>query len=142
VSPVGRQRPQDLLSNDDRRILERSERFILYSITEDGNTNRKANFHGYRILKRLPVENSNLKARLVAALYRGISDNAWQKACFDPGLGLRAVRKGKKVDLLICFGCSWIVVIAHGNEVSGSISTSPQSLFQSVLTGMHPKLRD
>ena len=97
----------------------------------------KGSFRGYQIIKRVRVVDSKLRAQLIQALYKGIADGASLKACFDPGLGIRAIKGKHQVDLLICFGCSWVVANTDGKEESVAISQTPKNLFDRILARTH-----
>lgn len=89
--------------------------------------NRKAaipeetGFHGWPILVETPLDADRRRAAL-AAIDRAIAEKNAQlrarrrsdAACFNPRHGVRAVRGGKTVELVICFECLKMDVHAGG----------------------------
>lgn len=80
-------------------------------------------FNGFEIREHVPLKDRDERHDLVALVFKGIleSDGS-SKEGFSPSLGLRAVREGQVVDLLMCYDCQLIDVIASAK--SSRIRTS------------------
>jgi len=96
-------------------------------------------FHGYGIPSRVTISDANTRKRLISALRRGMRENSDTiAACFHPRHGIRAVRKGKEADLVICFECLQIQLFG---DVQGEflVSDSPQAFFDETLKAGRPR---
>jgi hypothetical protein len=134
-----------------RKILENNQQFIFYSLdpssiysTEiDGAAENskpkfevpaKEKFHGYDVLGKTQINDSDVKAKLIKALESGIDEGGSAGImCFDPRHGIRVVRGDQTVDLLICFECQRIDVFTNKSSGRAYTSGSPQKVFDSVL---------
>jgi hypothetical protein len=128
-------------------VFQNSQQFTLLSLDWVSNGHYKGpdSFHGYRILGKTPVS-KGVKAQLITAFYDAMTDTSTTPmACFRPRHGIRAVHKGKAVDLVICFECHLFVVIPSGKDRSkvqwpllgnggNVVSNSAQSAFDRALT--------
>ena len=115
-------------------ILEQPDYFELLSLNpEYQHTTSRSNFHGYRVLGRAAITDSEDRKKLVSAFERGVAENQGMiAACFNPRHGISVTRNGKRADFVICFECDQVeshrVVEAHF-----LISSSPKELFDSML---------
>jgi hypothetical protein len=79
------------------------------------------------------IKNKKIKNALVAHFYEGIAGEAHPAGCFEPHHAIRAIRGKKIVDIVICFGCSG-VLIYYGKLRSETYTTHiPQRFFNAVL---------
>ena len=128
-------------------VLDAPDSFYLYSLhpepfalrpqtpQEATNEVRRLgeNYHGFEILGRTEVVDAAQRKELVDALKRGVSEGKGPPpSCFYPRHGIRAVKGGVSMDLVICFECISM------NEVMTSsrtlrISHSPQETFNRAL---------
>src|SRR5207248_10826161 len=90
-------------------------------------------FHGHRILGQTVIADPSVRSRLLTAFYDNVGRSDPGR-CFNPRHGIRAVRDGKTVDLLICFECWRVVVYDSRGEHDTTISRIPQPVFDRVLT--------
>jgi hypothetical protein len=151
-SAEGRQKfsYDDKLSEAAQTILSEAEQFDLFSLGDQeilgkdprggfllGSTTNEKYFHGYAVLGKVSLKEASIRARLISALSRGIDENkGLYAACFDPHHGIRAVRKGRILDLVICFECLKIKVYLTGSPMRLLRTTaSPQEIFDTVFTG-------
>jgi hypothetical protein len=133
-----------------RNYFEASDQFILYSInpipkllSDDAAENKQRQkqwgsseiFQEYRVIGKTEITDSEVKARLLDALYGGLDgENPYRMMCFSPRHGIRAIRGSKTVDLLICFKCARIDVTSPLRTGSISINETAQWVFDRVLT--------
>lgn len=73
-------------------------------------------FHGYEILGHAPLNDDVVRQELVELVLRGIQESDGRvAACFDPRHGIRAVKEGKVLDMLICYECLQVEI--HYSEL-------------------------
>lgn len=73
-------------------------------------------FHGFEILGHAPLNAPAVRSELVALVLRGVQESdGTVAACFDPRHGIRVVKEGRVIDLLICYECLTIQI--HGAEL-------------------------
>lgn len=132
---------------DSRQVLAHSQQFILYSLypepSELKSQEKKGGtyFHNYLILGQTLVTNPKTRANLVTAFYKGIGEsNGDEKACFNPQFGIRAVREGQTVDLVICYACLQIEIYDSHGFRGTTTSDSPLPMFSRVLSDAGVKL--
>jgi hypothetical protein len=107
---------------------------------------RNKYFHDWSILGKTTVKDSEARKTLLNALHLGIRQHAdmlnkkremgalTSGGCFQPRHGIRVVKDGKTIDLLICFECGYIHILRDGKEKVYWITTgSPQEEFDDVL---------
>ncbi|MCA8939315.1 MAG: hypothetical protein KDB07_05895, partial [Planctomycetes bacterium] len=81
-------------------------------------------FHNYRVLGRAELGNDEA-GRAISAIYRGIDESDGVTAeCFNPRHGLRAIRDGVTVELLICFECRYALVYVNNKQEDEPFYTS------------------
>lgn len=80
--------------------------------------------------------------RLRESFYDGIAvDQDMMAACFSPRHGLRAVKNGKNLDLLICFSCGQSRCFIDMDEVANvSMAKRPQNIFNQIFADAGLKL--
>jgi hypothetical protein len=134
AGPAATAQPRpNALSSDAVSTLRTADTFELLSL--NGEPDPKG-WHGYRLLGRTTIDGADVRARLLAALDSGIARSTGPGArCFVPRHGIRAVRGGATVELLICFECSWVRVYTGGAEQAAAVVTTadPQPVFDEVL---------
>jgi hypothetical protein len=130
-----------------RAVLEKAHEWDLLSLDpRDQKTKPKDGFHGWPVLGKLTVKDAGTRARLIAALDKGIAEaeaKAKKEAdmgrvsahgCFQPRHGIRATHGGKTAEFLICFECTPIYVYFEGEKQEIHFTTdSPQDIFDGVL---------
>jgi hypothetical protein len=71
---------------------------------------------------------------VISALYRGIEEhNGGVSGCFNPRHGIRAVKGGRTVDVVICFECGYIHFWESGKRSTVLVTGTPQKAFDRVL---------
>jgi hypothetical protein len=118
------------------RELESAERYELLSLDPTRPSSLPPDhFYGWRVLGRASITEPDLRAKLNAALRAGANEaGVSPAACFDPRHGIRAERKGKVIDLVICFACSQVKVSRDGESAEGFfVSYSPVAAFNEAL---------
>jgi hypothetical protein len=131
-------KPENKLSAEVKAVLEKPERFELLSLDPAVEQAKgKEGFHGWKVLGKTTVKDSDVRKEIVTALDKGIADsNARGAKCFDPRHGIRVQRDGKTVDLVICFECGWVYVFAGDKEDRQGVAVTtdkPQAVFDKVL---------
>lgn len=117
-----------------RPVLEESDEFILYSLSAWGDMEKQPLFHNFPILGRKELTDPALKARLVNTLYRDLRRGGPEYSCFTPSHGLRAVRGGRTIDVVICYSCG--KVNFHENGVRDgyhSLGRDGQKVFEQAV---------
>jgi len=130
--------------------LEAPDSFYLYSLHpvpadfrrqtfgfSSGNTNETPKiemFHGFEVLGRAEIVDTNERKELVEALKNGVAEGKKLEplACFDPRHGIRAVKGGTNVDLVICFECLTIMEVINTDRWF-RISHKPNERFNEAL---------
>lgn len=127
---------QTAIPADNRQILDHSQQFYLYSLDPHPlEVKADEDFHDTRILTRTLVTNPRARASLLTAFYNGIEEgNGDQMGCFDPQIGIRAVRNGQTVDLVICYACLHVEIYDRHGFRSASTSNSPLPVFIRILS--------
>ncbi len=144
------QQLDNLFPNGARQILEGSPQLTLFSINpgaEDYDTIENVKdvplFHGHWILGQTIISDPAAKAALLASFYDGFvapPDPRGLKqiglGCFNPRHGLRIVKNGKTVDLLICFGCMQVETYINDRQLArhARINEAPREKFNEILT--------
>lgn len=85
------------------------------------------------ITKKAIITDASLKQQVLDGLYYSIGATNSGAACFSPRHGLRAIYKGKRVDLSICFQCANFDGVSNVGKLGGGISTAPKELFEQIL---------
>jgi hypothetical protein len=121
-----------------RDIFEHSDKFILLSLAgmeaslprpfewasfipiSGKNPSQQSMFHGYRILGQTEIRNEDVREHIRAIFDDGIASKGFTAVCFSPRHGIRAVKNGQTLDILICFQCAQQEIFLNNKEVSGS----------------------
>lgn len=119
-----------------RSALDKADEFELLSLDPDRKQEESEDdFHGWKVLGRTQIKDADTRAKVVAALKKGVGENDGIVArCFNPRHGIRATYEGETVEFVICFECFQVLVYA-GEKGDGSFLTtaSPQPVFDDVL---------
>ena len=119
-----------------REILEKASQFELLSIGHGPSPKKPTeDFHGWPVIGKTTVEDSNTRKRLVAALGKGVEENKGDSMkCFNPRHGIRVTHDGMTADFVICFECFQVVVYVTGDkEQRFLITASPAPVFNQTL---------
>ena len=119
-----------------RAILEKASQFELLSIGHGPSAkNPTEDFHGWPVIGKTKVEDSNTRNRLVAALEKGVEENKGDSMkCFNPRHGIRGAHDGMAADFVICFECFQVMVYVAGEkEQRFLITASPAPVFNQTL---------
>src|SRR5262245_4244391 len=119
-----------------REILENASQFELLSIGHGPSPkNPTDDFHGWPVIRKTKVEDSNTRNRLVSALEKGVEENKGDSMkCFNPRHGIRANHNGMTADFVICFECFQVMVYVTGEkEQRFLITASPAPVFNQTL---------
>ncbi len=123
------------LSEEAMAILDDADQLELISIDPNLEpTKATKSFRGWSVLGQTRVDDKPTRARLIASLYKGISESQGVAGCFEPRHGIRAVKGSKSVDLVICLACAWMEVHVGNSETAVWTSGSPQVTFDAILT--------
>jgi hypothetical protein len=140
IQTVAEEKKENQLPDKAKTILEKAEKFELFSLDpESFGFNKKVpgSFHGWKILGNTTLEEAKLRKEIVESLKEGISkQKGAPKKCFDPRHGIRASVDGKSVDILICFECGWIYVYYDQDEQHSEVvhtTGKPQETFDRIL---------
>lgn len=96
--------------------LEGAARVELYALRPEpaqfepaGDGTRR--FHGYEVLGDAALTDPGLATQLAQLISRGLAESDGSAAlCFNPRHGVRVVREGRTLDLVICYECKQIYV--------------------------------
>ena len=126
---------------DVKTVLEKADTFELYSL-DPGEESVKDGFHGWKVLGKTTIKDTDVRKEVIAALAKGVADNDGRAAkCFEPRHGIRVVHDGKTTDLVICFACYQVRVTQGDKRGEGFLTTdSPQATFDKVLKAAGVKL--
>lgn len=140
----------DVYEFDDRfPIKDKSNALGLWPI-------EKNKFQGYGVSRHARVSDNEQRKELVEGLLYSIGSSGNGMACFGPRHGIRAVHKGERIELLICFECENFqgaptfgspVTDFAGNRVepsekfSGGFSPAVEPLFERILSRASSKPR-
>lgn len=107
--------------------LHKSETITIYALWQLTNGVETAeSFYKYSVAGKQELSEQNMRQEVVEALIRSSHENKGQEAaCFYPHHGLRAVSKGKVVDLLICFSCRKVKVLPDDEWAYMSATAMP-----------------
>lgn len=122
------------LPPDQRHFLESADEFTLYSLDPDREPKGTNTFCFHKILGQIRIERTAERTNLITALSDGIAEADGSADCFNPRHGIRAVKNGVAVDLVICFQCSAIEVFSSkGTHWGFPVSRTPATVFNGVL---------
>jgi hypothetical protein len=126
----------DTIPDELQTILEKGEQFELLSLSPGYRQVKPEDaFHGWKVLGKTTVKDTEARKKLVAAFKKGVEENKGiVAACFNPRHGIRVTQDGKTTDFVVCFECAQVQVFAGDKQEKGLLITnSPPSVFDSVL---------
>src|SRR5262245_2261848 len=91
-----------------KEALDKAEKVVLYSLEPSDKAGKK-DFHGWTVLGKVELKDKDTRAKTIKAVTESLAVGSGAM-CFRPRHGLRLERKGKSVDLVICFECSSVRV--------------------------------
>lgn len=123
--------------NNTKTIFDKSDKFTLLSLDPSWDslyTTGNNIFHGFRILGQTEVKDNHVRQQLRRLYYDGLADTHFSAACFNPAHGIRTVKDGRTLDLLICFDCALVRVVVNG-EKHGDVhwGSTQRAAFDEVL---------
>jgi hypothetical protein len=113
--------------------LTNADEYELFSIQPDL---RPGDLSHFKVLGKVAISDPQLRAKLNAALQRGVRQSDGLRAkCFNPRHGIRVTRNGVATDFVICFECKQVEVWRGGQRLADfTVTNSPQATFDEVLT--------
>jgi hypothetical protein len=135
-------REEQALSNQTRAILDKSEKFILYSLDPYPpyeETAENPRFHSHPILGQTEITDTKQKQELLAALYAAADEYRREgfaapfPSCFKPRHGIKAVAGTNWVELLICFECKQVEEYTSKGRGVTMVGDNPARLFNRTL---------
>jgi len=121
------------------------ESLILYSLdgndrvttddatTSEGSTTKEL-FHGFTVLGKLEITDSDKRVEVMRSLLRAIERSDGKVAsCFWPRHGIRVVENSKTIDYVICFQCLRLEIHEDGNESTKPVTRDPQQNWNRIL---------
>ena len=79
---------------------------------------QKERLHKWGILGRAQIKDADEQRKLVEAIYRRLeAEGAGPAACFNPRHTITVEKGARRIDLVICFECTWIYI--YGGSSSG-----------------------
>ncbi len=133
------------LPGDAREIFEHSEKFVLFSLDPlslpNPNEPKKSEFYRYYILGQTQISDPETLTKIRRAYYDGLVDTSGAAACFSPRHGIRAMKNGETLDLVICFHCHFVEVHLNDKNLGfKKVSAEPQDVFNEILTAANVDL--
>lgn len=107
------------------------------------NMGHKTYFYGFGILGEATISDKETMQKLRASFYDGLANDGESQAasCFNPRHGLRAVKNGKALDLVVCFECGQENTFRNDKYVGGAdVNRKPRSTFNRIYTAAGLKL--
>lgn len=123
-----------------RYVLDNSEEFILYSLDPylPNKGPVKGKLYKFAILGKTKITDPIARAKLVDALYTGMELPANRAFCFEPHHAIRATRRGRTVDVVVCFGCQVVDFYVNGKKRSRhTISYKTSKVFEQTVQEAH-----
>lgn len=137
---------------DTSYALKHADQFILYSLEPyldshsklaDKSIHPPEQFHGHDIVGIMEITNKDERKELLHELFTCIPNRppSMIAMCFNPRHGIRVIRDGKTVDLLICFECRGMRIYGS-SEAFLNLGPGDDSEFNRVLKAAGVKLPD
>lgn len=123
-----------------RYVLDNSEEFMLYSLDPylPNKHPIKGKLYKYAILGQTKISDLKDREKLVDALYTGMELPANRAFCFEPHHAIRATRRGRTVDVVICFGCGVVDFYVNGKKQSRhTVSYKTSKVFEQAVQQAH-----
>lgn len=115
-------------------IMAKADTVELYSLNPDHRTKKDDQdlFHGWQVLGKTTVKGEDQKK--VAAVLDKVRGGLGAR-CFDPRHAVRFATKDTRVDLLICYECSWVYVFVGDDQRVASLTIRDgQDVLDAILT--------
>lgn len=118
-----------------REALEDPEQLEIFSLEPIPVSDDTPQFHDWKVLGKLRIDKPTTRKQLGATLRDAMArDVSHVPSCFNPRHGIRLVKEGKTVDLVICFQCMQYQPFAAGVDPTFPlISAEPAPLLNQVL---------
>jgi len=122
-------------------VLQNADTFELLSLDPESGPDKQSEavknpFHGWAILGKTTIQDSEIRKQLNSALEQGVAEGRAGAPCFDPRHGIHAVRSGRAVDLVICFECGHIYVyFDDAQDATIRTAGSPEPTLDRILKG-------
>lgn len=119
-------------------ILDKADRVVLYELdpTQRGKVSSGTTFWEYPVVREKELTEPRERAELIRTLYEGMAEQKVGARCFVPHHGLRAVRGGKTLDLVLCFTCQWVHIHYNGKTKAALLSARGMPIYQKALRGV------
>jgi hypothetical protein len=139
------QSPVNKLPDEAHEILEKADKFVLYSLRAEKPKADDQTLHDWPIIRKTTVKSAAVRKELLGELDKLIALGGGGR-CFYPRHAIRASHDGKVTDLLICFECHNIqvfigdakpVLIDMAGNKDGSPTTA-ERIFDVVLPKSNP----
>jgi hypothetical protein len=123
------------------KLANAPSKMVLYSLNpanhHNGDLRTDTVLHGFDILGKAEIADTNEQRALLRALAQGASENDdHAAACFNPRHALHVEQNGRSLDFTICFEC--LQVETQGFAPGGFLTTaSPQPTFDQSLQTHH-----
>jgi hypothetical protein len=121
-----------------KSVFEKADAIVVYSLDpsfDNKEPDESKGFHGWKILGSTTVKDAKARAKIVAAVAKGLNDSDGTAAkCFNPRHGLRAMVEGKPVDVVICFECLQMQFFAGDAPKTETTTQSPEKALDEALT--------
>jgi len=121
-----------------KALFENAQELTVYSLDpgeDKKEPDEKKGFHGWKVLGMTTIKDAKTRARIVAAVAKGLDDSDGTAAkCFNPRHGLRATVDGKTSDVVICFECLQMSFHTDDKPKTETTTRSPEKVFDEVLT--------
>jgi hypothetical protein len=118
------------------KALQSADTYEVLSLDPTDQSEEPADsFHGWRVLGRTVVNDTETRHKLNEALRKGAEEYPnYVSACFIPRHGVRVTHGEDVVDLAVCFECLHAEVFENNVRENGfPISEVPQAVFDELL---------
>lgn len=122
-------------------MINAPEQLVLYSLhpakrTSDETDKIGEMFQGWRVLGKIEITEPEKQTKLLGAFKDAIARRPDSGArCFNPRHGLRILEKGKTLEYVVCFECSWFEEYADGvRQPKRTLNSDVQPTFDKLLT--------
>lgn len=140
-------RAGDIYPGEARWVLAAPEKFELLTLEPDvtrlpPNILRLNKVGGYDVTAAAPIADRDTQQALLAALEADIAggDDHLVSGCFQPHHALRLERAGHRVELLICYQCHGLLILADSQPRRHTLTGSSQGMLDQTLRahGLRP----
>lgn len=120
------------------QAMKNSTDFEVLSLEPDPRVGKADghDFHGWTVLGKTTIEDSNTRAKLISRFKAGVAENnGTVAACFNPRHGIKVTHHDKTHEFVICFECYQVKWFIDGQNAEGFLITqSPQPMFDEILS--------